>query len=316
MKTLAAVVLPVAAALFLGFWLLQPDHMIDLVEALAWPGVIGVGLLVFRDQIGSVIERAQRLTFGGKYVSLQLTAIEADVSGDSSSSVPDRPHPDEEGTGVSLVLESWRSLEESAGRKVGELLPDGETFQRPHDRPIDYLEYQNILTPSENRTISGLRSVKNHIAHTAGIRISPTDASRYGDLVAQMKGRIDATTALPAVRLRVLTDLIREINCLIDLGKFDDIKITEVIEWIDGKTVFTSLAERTSGFSDLSLYTGTGTSYSKHIAFYHDQMKGFADVYGGDARRKWGVQNKGLCLLLAWTNEIIQQGSGWYPNEM
>ena len=219
-----------------------------------------------------------------------------------------------EGTGVSLVLESWRSLEESAGRKVGELLPVGETFQRPHDRPIDYLEYQNILTPSENRTISGLRSVKNHIAHTAGIRISPTDASRYGDLVAQMKGRIDAITALPAVRLRVLTDLIREINSLIDLGKFDDIKIAEVITWIDGKTVFTSLAERTIGSSDLSLYTGT--SYSKHIAFYHDQMKGFADVYGGDAQRKWGVQNKGLCLLLAWTNEIIQQGSGWYPNEM
>jgi hypothetical protein len=37
--------------------------------------------------------------------------------------------------------------------------------------------------------------------------------------------------------------------------------------------------------------------------------------YAGNERRKWGIENLGLCLLLAWTNEIIQQGSGWYPSE-
>jgi len=37
--------------------------------------------------------------------------------------------------------------------------------------------------------------------------------------------------------------------------------------------------------------------------------------YAGNERRKWGIENLGLCLLLAWTNKIIQQGSGWYPNE-
>ena len=30
-----------------------------------------------------------------------------------------------------------------------------------------------------------------------------------------------------------------------------------------------------------------------------------------DAQRKWGVENRGLCLLIAMTNEIVQQGSGW-----
>jgi hypothetical protein len=37
--------------------------------------------------------------------------------------------------------------------------------------------------------------------------------------------------------------------------------------------------------------------------------------YAGQERRKWGIENKGLCLLVAWTMEIIQQGSGWQSNE-
>lgn len=29
------------------------------------------------------------------------------------------------------------------------------------------------------------------------------------------------------------------------------------------------------------------------------------DCYGGGERRKWGVQNSGLCLLVAWTTGLI-----------
>ena len=36
------------------------------------------------------------------------------------------------------------------------------------------------------------------------------------------------------------------------------------------------------------------------------------NIYGGYAgveRRKWGVENLGLCLVLAWTAEMITQGT-------
>ncbi|QDE27997.1 hypothetical protein FIV45_12300 [Paremcibacter congregatus] len=39
------------------------------------------------------------------------------------------------------------------------------------------------------------------------------------------------------------------------------------------------------------------------------------ELYAGQHRRKWGVENNGLCLLLVWTNEIIQRGTGWYPSD-
>jgi len=29
--------------------------------------------------------------------------------------------------------------------------------------------------------------------------------------------------------------------------------------------------------------------------------------YQGKEPRKWGIENNGLCLLLAWTNELIQR---------
>jgi hypothetical protein len=48
---------------------------------------------------------------------------------------------------------------------------------------------------------------------------------------------------------------------------------------------------------------------------YVRHLKSIYGGYAGQERRKWGVENKGLCLLVAWTMEIIQQGSGWQSNE-
>ncbi len=31
--------------------------------------------------------------------------------------------------------------------------------------------------------------------------------------------------------------------------------------------------------------------------------------YSGQERRKWGIENNGLALLLAWSNELIQQSA-------
>jgi len=50
-------------------------------------------------------------------------------------------------------------------------------------------------------------------------------------------------------------------------------------------------------------------------SWYVEHLQSLYDAYSGDENRKWGVQNKGLCLVLAWANEIIQQGSGWLADE-
>ena len=50
--------------------------------------------------------------------------------------------------------------------------------------------------------------------------------------------------------------------------------------------------------------------YANFPSFYDDQMESLANATAGS---KFGVENSGRCLLIAWTNELIQQGAGWYP---
>lgn len=110
-----------------------------------------------------------------------------------------------------------------------------------------------------------------------------------------------------------LTLLILQLNKLIDTGKYDDITIEEVHSHIDDVTILQFLRERGQADIDLSVHLDTN-AFGNFQEFYVKQLQSIYDAYAGDERRKWGVQNKGLCLLLAWTNEIIQQGSGWQPN--
>ncbi len=98
-----------------------------------------------------------------------------------------------------------------------------------------------------------------------------------------------------------LTFLILELNAAIDAGhKADWVKTKEHIE---AGTVFSWL--RQQGFSmDLSIYDGERVSIAEEIS---QEWQSIYSGYAGSERRKWGVENNGLNLLLAWTNEIIQQ---------
>ena len=103
-----------------------------------------------------------------------------------------------------------------------------------------------------------------------------------------------------------LTIIILEINKLLDSGEHDDLSLDDAKQAIDNGTVLQLLADRGTGYLDHLKDTSTGDLYSKHLQAIYD-------AYAGDERKKWGIQNKGLCLLLAWTNELIQQGKGWQP---
>lgn len=113
--------------------------------------------------------------------------------------------------------------------------------------------------------------------------------------------------------LTLLTLLILQLNKLIDTGKYDNITIEEIHNYINDGTILVFLRRRSQDDIDLSIHLDTNL-YGDFQIFYVKQLQSIFDAYSGDEKRKWGVQNKGLCLLLAWTNEIIQQGSGWIPN--
>lgn len=106
-----------------------------------------------------------------------------------------------------------------------------------------------------------------------------------------------------------LTLLILRINGLIDSGKHKDITISDVHSAIEKKGLLRFIKKKCGSDIDLSIHLDS-TAYGDFENFYEQRISQIYDGYAGNERRKWGVENYGLCLVLAWTNEIIQLGEG------
>lgn len=111
------------------------------------------------------------------------------------------------------------------------------------------------------------------------------------------------------MKVTALTLLILHINSLIDSGKYNDITIFDVHTAIENKELLRFIKKRCGSDIDLSIHLES-TVYGDFESFYEQQINQIYGGYAGDERRKWGIENLGLCLVLAWTNEIIQLGEG------
>lgn len=109
------------------------------------------------------------------------------------------------------------------------------------------------------------------------------------------------------MKVSALTLLVLNVNSLIDSGKYNDISIEDVHKAIERKRVLRFLQERCGADIDLSVHLESN-AYGNFEAFYEGRISEIHGGYAGQERRKWGVENLGLCLILAWTNEIIQRG--------
>ena len=297
------------------------DDLIRLIDIVAWPATTLFAIWLVRKQIRALVPLIQRIKYKEFEVefSKRLTQINEDIGEPSPlelreakasklvSSLADI-------SPSSAIIEAWKGLEQSARNKVKELMPKGETFRNPLQRPIEYLEFKGALIPSTAIATGELRLLRNEAAHADVDDISKEDVIQYATAANRIRLQIEAITELPVVKLTALTSLVRELNYLIDSKKYDDVTIEEVYGWIDAKNVLPSLKERTGDDSDLSIYGADGP-YSNFADFYHEEMEKLSGGYAGDHQRKWGVENLGLCLLLAWTNELIQGGAGWHPTQ-
>ncbi|MFO1153139.1 MAG: DUF4145 domain-containing protein [Rhodospirillales bacterium] len=298
------------------------DQFIHLIDILAWPGTALLLFLTTPWLTRRLVPFIERIKYKDVEVefSKKIAEVSENVSGpplieSGESKERDRIYRLVEISPASAVIEAWTSLERVAEEKVRQLVPKGEIFKDPLGRPIDYLDFKGALVPSAASAVRDLRMLRNQAVHAGPADISREDALQYAAVANRIRMQIDAIIELPAVKLSALTLLIVELNHLIDSRKYDDITIDEVYQWIDEKSILSSLKIRTKGNSDLSSFSENGP-YLKFSTFYHDQMKQLKGGYAGDHRKKWGVENLGLCLLLAWTTELIQQGAGWYPNEI
>ena len=297
-------------------------NAIAILGILAWPLTVFVIFWMVRKPLASLVPSIQKIKFRGLVFefSKTLRQTEDDLSKDADVRISGDPSDKRLSDALQLstdqaVLAAWSALELCAREKVEDLLPTDESFRNPLGRPLDYLDFKGALTPAAASAIRDLRSLKKQVAQFGEDLVVKESAIRYVSVAEGIMKTIDGLTELPRVKLTAITLLILDINCLIDSKQFFDVTIDDVYEWIRNENVIQSLAERAKGHIDLSSY-GVDGPYRNFAGFYHEQMKRIYDAYGGDHGRKWGVENLGLCLLLAWTNQLIQQGSGWYPDEM
>ena len=300
------------------------DSTIRILEIVVWPLIVLILAWIARKPILSLLPFIENIKFRGAEISFfakSLNQIKYEMLEDPNVEI----HTATTNTGIDhslklspddiIVVETWNALELSARTKVESLLPSNESFKNPLERPIDYLEFKGALRRTTANAIRKLQALRNQVAHHGIHAVSKEDATQYAKLAAGIINTIDNIVDLPTVKLTALTLLILEINQLIDSGNFNNLKVDEVYDWIKKENIIPSLANLAKNHIDLSPY-GSNGPYRNFAQYYHEQMKNLYDGYAGDHARKWGVENLGLCLLLAWTNQLIQQGSGWYPDEI
>jgi len=145
--------------------------------------------------------------------------------------------------------------------------------------------------------------------------ISFEDASKYVLLAKRIQKSIESLTELPTIKLTPFTMLIMELNAIIDAGKYNYITIAQIEEHMRSRTVFQFLKQELKNDIDLSFLTSPESPYPGFMDYYLKRMESLVNAYSGNERRKWGIEHPGLCLLLAWTVEIVQQDGGWHPPE-
>ena len=92
--------------------------------------------------------------------------------------------------------------------------------------------------------------------------------------------------------------LIWQFNSLIDTGKYDSITVEDVYKHLKAETISSFLIDRFGDEADFSMMEAED---------WADLTEEWGNYYNAiDARRKMGVENRGLCLLLGYSLQAVQ----------
>lgn len=292
------------------------EFIVVVIEATAWPITVLLAVYLFRNPIRSLFLLIDKFQYKGIMIDFRKTAentlysiqTEKDEGSEAAEQLEYIDDP------RLVVINAWSNLEEAAVDKFRELMPERAIADLGPDRALGYFEYMGVLIPRTKQALSDLRKLGNQVTYLPPGTISTDGAKAYTRAAAIVRKQIEALSALPKVKLNRLTLLILEYNQLLDTGKYNHITIEDIHREIQQGTVLRYISNIAGSDADFSIYFDDHDDLNFE-AQYTKQLQSIYDGYAGQERRKWGVKNIGLCLLIAWTNEIIQRGSGWQPNE-
>jgi len=96
-----------------------------------------------------------------------------------------------------------------------------------------------------------------------------------------------------------ITFFIFEVNAVLDTGRYN-FSFKEIREQVQNKNIISFLKEKCGNDIDLSLYSDENKTKIENA------LSNVAEGLDGRERRKTGIENNGLCLLIAYLVEMIQ----------
>jgi hypothetical protein len=95
--------------------------------------------------------------------------------------------------------------------------------------------------------------------------------------------------------------LLWQLIAAMDTGKYDHLRIDDVRLHARGETLSKFLQEQFGAVADFSIYSDQDwKSLNEEAASMENAI---------DARRKFGVNNRGVSLLMAWASQGVQNGT-------
>lgn len=279
----------------------------ELVKSTIWPFTLFIISLIFRKQIKdlfvnihSIKAKEYEILFS-KQINDKIPGIKEKVKQTRLTKelqviINNKPEL--------AIFEAWRILERKAYEKASELKitekRNGYSFLRD-------IEYQRLINTAS--IIPELRNIRNLIAHGGAKNITKKFAREYIGYCEEIIKEIEKIKFLPKMKLSSLTYIIMNLNMLIDADVHKSITLEIIKTHIASNDVLQYLKSIFPDILDFSIQTST--DYKDFLEKYYQELNEILGGYDGAERRKWGVEKNGICLLIAWTSEIIQRGSNW-----
>ncbi|BBO86802.1 hypothetical protein DSCO28_73680 (plasmid) [Desulfosarcina ovata subsp. sediminis] len=292
------------------------EFISKVVESIAWPFVFVVLILLLKEPIKNIFPFIERLKVKDFELNFRRQAEETMQSIIGVDSSIERVDIEKLNMSpMEAVLMAWKKLEEAAEIKYLELEPKLQKKKFGPDHALGYFEYMGTLVPETKKALSELRLLRNQAMLFPKEAVSEDGANAFVGAANKIRKQIEAISAVTKIKLTTLSYVLFEINAVLDTGKYDHISIDDIHREIENGTVLRFIAKEAAEDIDLSLILDRDSDELNFEKTYTRHLQSIYGGYAGQERRKWGVENKGLCLLIAWTIEIIQRGSGWQANE-
>jgi len=95
------------------------------------------------------------------------------------------------------------------------------------------------------------------------------------------------------------------LSALLDSGNADDITLNDVKGHARNGDLIEYLTKKAGGVFASGFLEGPIPKEFR--TWYVEQIRENCDAMDGRERRKYGIENRGICLLISYTAEIIQQ---------